>query len=174
MPETGRPILIRFATSTSRPAARQESRTVLRQVLALWSGLAPEQLPLAESRRGPQWHGFLAGQSLDISLSYCEEEAWIGLIRGGVIGVDAMSIRTFAEAEAVARHYLDSETQATIRQSSQPAQTFALAWTKFEARLKCLKFELSEWNIDRVGAFANLACQEILLGSTAVTVATGK
>jgi 4'-phosphopantetheinyl transferase superfamily len=173
LPAIGRPILIRVVTSASRRVARQEIRTVLRRVLAVWSGLAPELLPLGESSRGPRWHGLVGGHSLDISLSYCEGEAWIGLIRGGAIGVDAMSIQPIAEAEAVARHYFDPETLAGIRQSCQPAQSFALSWTKLEARLKCLKLELTERNASRPGLFTNLACREAVLGGTAVTVAVG-
>jgi phosphopantetheinyl transferase len=173
LPATGQPILIRVITSASRTAARQELRTVVRQILTTWSDLAPEQLPLDESPRGPQWHGLLAGHPLDISLSYCEGEAWIGFIRGGTIGVDAVSIESIAEAETAARHYLDPDARASIRQSREPAQTFALEWTKLEARFKCLKLPLTEWNAAQAGIFANLACQEVLLGRTAVTVATG-
>jgi 4'-phosphopantetheinyl transferase len=171
LPATSRPILVRVATSASRPAARQELRTVLRRILTVWSGLAPEQLPLNESPRGPQWPGLFAGHPMDISLSYCEGEAWIGLIRGGAIGIDAMSIQPIAEAEVVARHYLDPGALAAIRQSRQPAQTFALAWTKLEARVKCLKHDLTEWNATQAVAFANLACQEMLLARTAITMA---
>ena len=172
LPAIGRPILIRVVTSASRPAARQELRTVLRRVLAVWSGLAPEQLPLNESPRGPQWHGLLGGHSLDISLSYCEGEAWIGLILGGAIGVDAMSIQPIAEAAAVARHYFDPKTLAGIRQSCQPAQSFALGWTRLEAGFKCLKLELTEWNANQAGVFENLACRGVVWGGIAVTVAT--
>jgi phosphopantetheinyl transferase (holo-ACP synthase) len=171
LPTIGQPILIRVATSASRPIARQELRTELRRILTVWSGLASELLPLGESSRGPRWHGLLGGHSLDISLSYCEGEAWIGLIRGGAIGVDAMSIQPIAEAEAVARHYFDPKTLAGIRRSCQPAQSFALSWTKLEACLKCLKLELTERNASPPGLFTNLACRDAVLGGTAVTVA---
>ena len=75
----------------------------MRQVLAAWSGLPPEQLPLAETSRGPVWRGQLGGHDLDISLSYAEGEGWIGLRCAGRIGVDVMQIQNFPEAEAVAR-----------------------------------------------------------------------
>jgi 4'-phosphopantetheinyl transferase superfamily len=172
LPPVGIPVVIRVATPAPRSAARRELRVVLRQVLTAWSGLAPEQLPLGEFPRGPLWQGLLAGHPLDISLSYCEGEAWIGLIRGGAIGVDAMSVQPIAEAEAVARHYFGPDALASIRQSRQPTQTFALAWTKLEACFKCLKLELTEWNADQAGAFANLASREVIFGRTAVTVVT--
>ena len=173
LPLHGQAVLIRVATSVARPAARQELREVLRRVLAVWSGLAPEQLPLCETPRGPQWQGSLAGHSLDVSLAYCDGEGWIGLIRNRAIGIDAMSVQPIAEAEAVARHYLGPSALANILQSHQPAQTFALAWTELEARLKCLKLELAEWNATPIPASATYASRGFLFSNrTAVTVVT--
>lgn len=171
LPRPGEPALVRVATQVSRAAARHELRAVLREVLAAWSGLTAERLPLRETPRGPQWQGLLAGETLDISLSYCDGEAWIGLVRGGDIGIDAMLVRPVAEAEAVARHYLGPNVLADIRGSRQTEQTFALAWTKLEACFKCLKLELTEWNTVQVRAFAHLTSREMVLGRTAVTVA---
>lgn len=173
LPPPGEPVLIRVATPALRPMARQELRAALRRVLAAWSGFAPEQLPLRETPRGPRWQGSLAGQSLDISLSYCDGAGWIALIRGSAIGVDAMSVQPIAEAEAVASHYLGRDAVARIRQSRQPAQAFALAWTQLEARLKCLKLELTEWNASRTAVSANCTSREILFNNhTAVAMAT--
>ena len=173
LPPPGQAVLIHIVTPASRPAARQELRTVLRRVLAAWSGLVPEQLPLRETPRGPQWQGSFAGHSLDVSLAYCEGEAWIGLIRGGAIGVDAMSVQPIAETETVARHYLGPSVLANVLQSRQPAQTFALAWTELEARLKCLKLELAEWNATPIADSPTCASQGFLFSNrTAVTVVT--
>jgi hypothetical protein len=173
LPPVGQPVLIRVVTPVARPAARQELRAALRQVLTTWSGLALEQLPLGESPRGPQWQGLLAGHPLDFSLSYCDGEGWIGLIRSGAIGVDAMSVQPIAEAEAVARHYLGLNALVSIRQSCQPAQAFALAWTELEARLKCLKLELTEWNANRTATSANYSSREIFFDHrTAIAVVT--
>lgn len=175
LPPVGEPVLIRVATPASRPAARQELRAVLRRILAAWGGFAPESRlagPLDETPRGPRWQGLIAGHPLDISLSYCDGEGWIGLIRGGAIGVDVMAVQPVAEAEAVARHYLGPDALVSIRKSRQPAQAFALAWTQLEARLKCLKLELSEWNASRTGTSANCTCREILFKNhTAVAMA---
>jgi len=156
LPKPGEPVLIRVATSQSRQAARQELRKVLRQILAAWSNFSLEQLPLHETARGPVWLEQLAGHDLDISLSYAEGEGWIGLLRGGLIGVDAMRIQTVPEAEDVARHYLGPEILTAIRQSADPAAAFAAAWTELEARLKCLKQKLSEWSVTQ--PFAGTKC----------------
>jgi phosphopantetheinyl transferase len=146
---------------------------VLRQVLARWSSIAPEDLPLEESRRGPVWRGRLAGHNLDISLSYCHHEAWIGLLRGGSIGVDVMRAEPFAEALAVARNYLDPETVQSIQESPDPATAFATAWTKLEAQLKCLKLGLIENPTRQVLAFPPCALENITFASgVVVSVAT--
>jgi phosphopantetheinyl transferase len=173
LPPPGQAVLIRVATTPARQAARQELRTVLRQVLAAWSGLSPGQLPLRETPCGPLWPGQLAGCSLDISLSYEKSEGWIGLLRGGLIGLDVMRIGPIAEAEEVARHYLGPVALAAIQQSPNPMRAFALAWTELEARLKCLKCELVEWSATRAATTAECASQNIVHANrVAVCVAT--
>lgn len=174
LPPPGQPVLIRVATSPSRKVARQELRKVLRQILAAWSNLAPEQLPLRETLRGPVWPGQLGGHTLDISLSHAEGEGWIGLLRAGMIGVDAMKIQPVPEAEDVARHYLGGNALVAIQHSPDPAMEFAAAWTELEASLKCLKQELDEWSSAQAVAMKKCTTQKMILaGRQIVTVATG-
>lgn len=144
LPPLHQPVAIRVATPRSRRLARPVLRAALRELLASWSGLSPERLPLQETARGPVWPGPLAGHPLDISLAYGENAAWMGLLRGGSIGLDAMMVAPVAEAEAVAAIYLGPAVLAGIQKNKNPARAFALAWTGFEARLKCLKLELTE------------------------------
>jgi hypothetical protein len=149
--------------ASSRPAARQELRTVLQRILAAWSQLLPEQLSLDESVRGPVWRGQLGGHSLDISLSYAEDEGWIGLLRGGLIGVDAMQIQRIPEAEGVALHYLGRTAMIAIQQATDPPMAFAVAWTGLEARIKCLKRTLNEWSSTKAFAANHCAIQTMVL-----------
>jgi len=173
LPPPGVPILIRVQTTPPRPPARQKLRTVLRQVLAAWSGLPPEQLPLGETSRGPVWQGQLGGHDLDISLSYAEGEGWIGLRRAGRIGVDVMQIQNITEAEAVARIYFSPEAWKIIQQSANPALAFATAWTTLEARLKCLKRGLTESSGAPAWEQPDGTVQSLTLpGSRILTVAT--
>jgi 4'-phosphopantetheinyl transferase len=173
LPPPGQPVLIRVVTAEARQMARQELRTVLREMLAAWSQIFSEQLPLRETASGPVWSEQLGGHNLDISLSYAEGEAWIGLLRGGFIGVDVMRIQLIPEAEAVARHYLDSEALRNIQQSTDPALAFAKAWTVLEARLKCLKQPLRESAIIPVAAAAKCDIQSLVQPDRLmVTVAT--
>jgi hypothetical protein len=174
LPPPGEPVLIRASTGVSCRQARQASRVVLRQVVAIWSGRAPEAVPLHETSRGPEWHGELAGHSLDISLSYSETEAWIGLLLGGVIGVDAARPMRFAEMEMVGRLYLGPSAWQRIHGARDPARAFALAWTGMEARMKCLKQPLTEWPANEGHSSAKgLRAWRCLDGPYVVTVVTG-
>lgn len=163
LPLLGQPVLIRVVTAQPLQTTRRELRAVLRQILALWSRLSPEQLPLHESPRGPVWLGQLGEHALDISLSYAEGEGWIGLIRAGLIGVDAMPVHLIPEADEVARLYLGHAAAAAIRQSTDPAMAFTLAWTELEARIKCLKRELNEWHLTQAFAANKCAVQSMVL-----------
>ena len=134
---------------------------VLRQVLAAWTGISAEHLPLNETALGPVWLGQIAGHTLGISLSYGENEAWIALLRDGLVGVDVMPVRKFAEAEAVSLLYLGPDACARIRLCSDPVHAFALAWTELEARVKCLKGELTEWSTAPAQSVSEWSCQHI-------------
>jgi hypothetical protein len=146
LPPPHQSVLIRVDTSPSHNVAREEARAALRWVLAAWSNLAPNQLPLCETWRGPAWLGLIGGESLDLSLAYAENEAWIGLVRAGQIGVDVMPIQNIPEAEAVTQLYLGDDALLTLQQSPDPMLAFAGAWTEFEARLKCQKCRLNEFS----------------------------
>jgi 4'-phosphopantetheinyl transferase len=173
LPPPGKPLLLRLATSISRQTARLEVRAVLHSMLAAWCGIPADQLPLAETKNGPAWIGLPDGPAMDISLSYSGDEGWIGLIRGGSIGIDAMRIQHIPEFEEVARNYLDPSALKEIRQAPDPDTAFAQAWTQLEARLKCMKRKLKEWN-DR-SAKMMAACEvqtAILSEGMVVSVAT--
>ncbi len=173
LPPPHQPVLVRVSTTPDRRFARQESRAVLREILAAWSGCGMEQLPLTESPHGPRWLGELHGVHLDISLSYTENESWLALLRGGCVGVDAMKLLPLPELAGVARNYFNPATAALIGQSANPLRVFAEAWTTLEARLKCLKLGLVEWSSARDAALAGCASQsQNQFDNMVVTVAT--
>ncbi len=166
------PTLIRVDVPAHRPAARIRLREVLREVLESWSDGGQKCPPLLETQRGPQWTDLLGDELLDLSLTYSGEVAWIGLLQGGWIGVDAMFIHPFAELDAVAGDFLGPATQAEIRSSRDPAQAFALAWTDMEARLKCTKTDLVEYHRRDAAAIANCKSRTLILPERiALTVA---
>lgn len=144
LPPAGQVVLVRLDTPTTRIQAQAKSRAVLRGILSCWSGLESAGLPLLEDLRGPMWRGRLAGESLGISFSYGERTSWIGLLRGGRIGVDVVTARTFAEMALVARDFLGPTAADDCLSSANPARAFALAWAELEARRKCVKRGLPE------------------------------
>ena len=85
-------------------------------------------------------------ESLDFSLAYTEDEAWIAVRRGGFIGIDIMRLESVPEAEAIAQNYFSPADRSALQQSTDPVRNFALAWTQLEARCKCLKQGLTEWS----------------------------
>ena len=111
--------------------------------------------------------------TLDISLSYGEGGGWIGLLRCGWIGVDVMRATPVAEAEQVAHHYLGPATSSELHSAADPVQAFALAWTELEARLKCMKRELTEWPGSQIDAATQCSTVHITLpDAVVVAVAT--
>jgi 4'-phosphopantetheinyl transferase len=168
LPPRGQPVLVRVATPRPHEAPRRELRAALRQVLAAWSGLPPEKLPLAETPCGPRWQGELCGETLDINLSYGPGEGWMGLIRDGRIGVDVAAVAPFAEAVLVARNYLGELSVAEIRQAPSPALAFAIAWTQRESRLKCLKQGLTEWSLLQAEREAHCRCRTLIISDELV------
>ena len=68
LPPPGRFVLIRVRTSGRRTEARKEARAVLRQILAVWSQLSPEQLPLKDTPCGPAWESKLQRDLLGTSV----------------------------------------------------------------------------------------------------------
>jgi hypothetical protein len=150
---------------------KSQVRAVLRRVLADWTGLPPQKLPLRETSRGPRWIGPLAGDFLDISISYCGQEAWLGLLRGGSIGIDAMPLEPIPEAAEVASHYFSPKVRAALQQSPDPIRAFAIAWTELEARLKCLKRDLTEWSPAREDLTAPCVIQNFVSSDATVITA---
>jgi phosphopantetheinyl transferase len=144
LPPPEQPVLVRVETSTRRAVARQQVRDAARQILAAWSGGLSSPVPWHETPQGPVCAGLLGGHAVAMSFSYSGEAGWIGLLRGGAIGIDAMRIGSFAEMEAVAQLYLGPAAGEAIFKTHDPARAFALAWTEREATLKCQRRGLSE------------------------------
>jgi hypothetical protein len=144
-PAEGEPLLMRVPTNGNRVLGRVATRAVLRQVVGAWSGDASDGAALRETARGPVWDGNHAGSPVAISVSYTDADAWIGVLRGGAIGVDAMCCAPLPDLEDVARLYLGPAISERVRRSVDPARAFALEWTFLEARLKCARRPLTEW-----------------------------
>ena len=97
-PARGEVVVVRVPA----PDTAADLRNVLREILRAWSGGRAEEPPVCETPRGPVWHGHLEGDSLGISLSHLDHEGWIGILRGGRIGMDAVKVEDFPEMSSVA------------------------------------------------------------------------
>ncbi len=142
--------LLSLATPDTTP--RADARALIRQALheALLNLLAadPESVVLISTpgqpvRLAPPW--------ADIGLSISHEPglslAVINL--AGPVGVDLLRVATIASGSgAVARDYLGPDAASALSRlpDEQLQRAFAQAWTRLEARLKCLALELREWS----------------------------
>jgi 4'-phosphopantetheinyl transferase len=145
LPPPGQPVLVKVDTTVSRPAARQQMRETVQRIFSVWSG-SPSQSPSwRETAGGPIWPDRTGGIPVAVSFSYSHHTGWIGLVRGGLIGADAMRACPFPEMEEVALLYLGPTAAASVRAAVDPARAFAIAWTGWEAQLKCQGRSLTEW-----------------------------
>ena len=161
LPPVGEAVLVCVPIHSTRATARLQIRTATREILAAWSGVPPARVRPQETSCGPLFPDLIDGTAVAVSFSYAEDTAWIGLVRGGAIGVDALRVRAFAEMDSVAKLYLDPQRHREIQTSASPALAFTLAWTEFEARLKCLRRGLSERASGRHPLSSPSACTRV-------------
>ncbi len=148
LPRFGEPVLVRVKTAPLRSEARQQVRVAAREILAEWSKRPAGVIEWRETPRGPICEPTPDHPTVSLSFSYDGGAGWIGLVRGGTIGIDAMKASPFAEMPAVARLYLGPIASDAIAAATDPARAFALAWTEMEARTKLLRRDLTEWAFD--------------------------
>lgn len=128
---------------------RGEARALLRELLAGYLGMAPEQVPLHfVPGQAPVVDAQWQGMGLSISMSYSQDVALIALCPGARIGVDLTAIAALPDWAQVARLYLGPESAARLAACEAGARDtlFALAWAQLEARGKCLGLGLQEWS----------------------------
>jgi len=145
LPPPGQPVLVKVDTAMSRPTARQQLRETVQCILSAWRGSASQAPSWRETPCGPIWPDRTGELPVAASFSYSDNTGWIGLVRGGLIGVDAMRACPFPEMEEVALLYLGPAAAVAIRAAIDPARAFAIAWTGWEAQLKCQGRSLTEW-----------------------------
>jgi len=123
------------------PTLRQRwgsSRWALREVLSRYLGLDPSEveLPLAASRK-PSLPG--TPPPLGFNLSHSAGLALVA-VGAGPVGVDVEATATERDFLALAERALEPNAAALVR-AAAPARrgaVFYAAWTRHEARLKCL------------------------------------
>jgi 4'-phosphopantetheinyl transferase len=143
-----RPVLLALATPPTplRDAAREAVRAALSELLADFLGCAPGAVPL-RSEPGRPLKLEVPGAP-GISVSHDAGISLIALDGSGTPGIDVMRLEDLPDWSEVARDYLGEAASRDIaaRHPSERAQAFASAWTRMEARLKCLGLALAEWS----------------------------
>jgi len=155
------PVLLQFATpqTTQRDAARAAVRDALCVLLADYLGCAPEAVPLV-CLPGQALRLDVPGALPGISVSHEAGISLVALDAHDASGIDVMRLEDLPDWREVASDYLGAAACRHIAASApqERAQVFAAAWTRMEARLKCLGLALTEWTptlerlLERCGA----------------------
>ncbi|MFQ5889845.1 MAG: 4'-phosphopantetheinyl transferase family protein [Gemmatimonadota bacterium] len=115
------------------------SRGILRELLARYTGIAPERLSFHHGAGGkPSLSGEAARSRLRFNLSHSEELLLVAIARGGLVGIDVEAIRPVPGAESLARRFFSAREQTAIRRAPEPERTsaFLTCWTRKEACVK--------------------------------------
>jgi 4'-phosphopantetheinyl transferase len=137
--------------STLRDEARHLVRQALREHLPPWLGTDAVDLittPGQAPRLAPPHQG------VGVSIAHEAGLSLVALHRHGPVGVDLMHPVDMPDALDVARDHMGPEVAQALakamanRSATEHAQAFALAWTAYEARLKCLGLPLQEWQAE--------------------------
>ncbi len=120
-----------------RSEAGGPSRGALRRVLAAYLGCEPQAVELREGEHGkPELGG---GGPLRFNLSHSGAVTLIAVCAEREVGVDVELAKPRRNLVAIAERELGSEAAAVrAAPEAERAAVFYRAWTRHEARLKCL------------------------------------
>jgi len=116
------------------------ARTALRGILARWSGLPPNRVPIVIDPQGRPELGPDLGSSLSFNLSHAGEVALVAVRAGGAVGVDVEVVDSSRPLEALAERYFsrrEREAMARLPVEERVAAFFQV-WTRKEAFLKAV------------------------------------
>lgn len=159
-----------------RDSARQIVRRALGDALTKILAAKDGSIELLSSpgqpiRLAPPW------SHIGISVSHEPGLSLAAVHLGGPVGIDLMRLGApIADIELLAHDYLGPAAAMAI--GTQPAETrqlaFANAWTRLEARLKCLALPLNEWAPELETQLATCTVTELAMPSGWIAaVATG-
>jgi 4'-phosphopantetheinyl transferase len=136
--------------TNNRAKARDLIRVALRETLAVFLDQPAASITLV-SVLGQAIRVDSPFGQLYVSVSHMPGVSVAAISRSAAVGIDVMQVEPGAEEMAhwarVALDYL-GPTETFLLQGTAPAHrpaAFAQAWTRFEARLKCLGMALTEW-----------------------------
>ncbi len=169
-----------LAVKTPETLLRDSARQIVRRTLgdtltklltAKKGSIAMISSPGQPIRLAPPW------SHIGISVSHEPGLSLAAVHLGGAVGIDLMRPGApIADIELLARDYLGPAEALAI--GTQPAEmrqlAFANAWTRLEARLKCLALPLNEWAPELETQLATCTVTELAMPSGWIAaVATG-
>lgn len=156
------------ARESARAAARLRIRAALTTALAVHFGIDAGRIALHSPEGVAPW-AIVALDAGDhrvaLSISHDGDISVAAYSFNGAVGIDVMSISPVPDWRAVARDYLGpvAARKLAARPDGERDAAFAHAWSKHEARLKCLGLQLSEWCDERAVALKACRCFPLAL-----------
>lgn len=153
---------------SAREAARLRIRAVLTAALAAHFDIDAGRIALHSPQGVAPWAivALDAGdQRVALTISHDGDISVAAYSFNGAVGIDVMSISPVPDWRAVARDYLGpvAASKLAARSDGERDAAFAHAWSKHEARLKCLGLQLSEWCDERAVALPACRCFPLAL-----------
>jgi 4'-phosphopantetheinyl transferase len=115
------------------------ARSILRQLLANYLQIKPEELEFEYSDRGkPRLSASMPNKSLQFNVSHSQQYALYGFIYNHAIGVDLEYLRSMSDAVKIAERFFSPREFQFISscKEEQQHQVFFKFWTAKEAYLK--------------------------------------
>jgi len=156
------------ARGSDREAARLRIRAALTAALAAHFNIDAGRIALHSPQGVAPWAmvALDAGdQRVALSISHDGDISVAAYSFNGAVGIDVMSIVPVPDWESMARDYLGqyAARKLAARPDGERDAAFAHAWSKHEARLKCLGLQLSEWCDERAVALKACRCFPLAL-----------
>jgi 4'-phosphopantetheinyl transferase len=160
-------IALRTSLIMTRTEARKQVRQVIKEALALLLNCAVAEVDLF-SQAGQPIKLLNSHQNIGLSISHEVGLSMVAINMQGPVGIDLMMIDSIpdeSELPTLAVEYLgESVAQAILRQPIEgQKETFAIAWTAFEASLKAKGEALIEWSAERDKKLRNLHIDRLAL-----------
>jgi 4'-phosphopantetheinyl transferase len=161
---------------TTRPAARASVRLALQAALGAWLNCHATAVVLHSSPGTPLRLHHPAHHA-SLSISHEDGLSLAAIAPDCAVGVDLLATATLpdsAECLQLAQDYLDPSTAQTLTAlpAAEVPTAFALAWTMWEAQLKCAGLALREWRpmqetAQQTSILQTLALQDGYVGALA-------
>lgn len=153
---------------SAREVARLRIRAVLTAALADHFGIDAGRIALHSPQGVAPWAVVAldtGDQRVALSISHDGDISVAAYSFSGAVGIDVMSISTVPDWRAVARDYLGPVTARKLatRPDGERDTAFVHAWSEYEARLKYLGLQLSEWCDERAVALQACRCFPLAL-----------